>query len=215
MGYRFNSFYKDELHPFVQSMSDALVELGKRSERPKWASIFYRYSERKLHKVIALMRGTSDELIKSWKADSDGGSRKDLLTAMIEGVDPKTGAKLSEESITNNLVTFLVAGHETTSGTLSFAFYSMLKTPHAYQQAQKEVDSVMGRDPITLDKLFKLKYIPAVSKKGKKEKEEKNPRFLFVVRLLFPSLFFFPLFLRWQLYRYTHLPWQLVNLAAW
>ncbi|KAF4994727.1 hypothetical protein FDECE_13034 [Fusarium decemcellulare] len=162
MGYRFNSFYKDDLHPFVQSMADSLVELGNRTQRPKWASIFYRSSERKLHKDINVMRNTSHELIKARKADPDGSTRRDLLTAMIEGVDPRTGAKLSDESIINNLVTFLVAGHETTSGTLSFAFYSMLKNPHTFQAAQKEVDDIMGQDRITVDKLFKLRYIPAV-----------------------------------------------------
>lgn len=34
MGYRFNSFYKDGLHPFVQSMGDALSEVGNRAQRP-------------------------------------------------------------------------------------------------------------------------------------------------------------------------------------
>lgn len=163
MGYRFNSFYKDELHPFVQSMGDSLTELGNRTQRPKWAKVFYRSSERKLFKDIDLMRTTSDELIKARRAASNGNKRKDLLTAMIEGVDARTGKKLSDESVINNLVTFLIAGHETTSGTLSFAFYSMLKNPQTFQKAQQEVGTIMGRDRITVDKLFKLKYIPAVS----------------------------------------------------
>ncbi|PVH92148.1 cytochrome P450 [Periconia macrospinosa] len=162
MGYRFNSFYKEELHPFIQSMSDALVEIGKRTQRPKWASIFYQSSERKFNQDIVVLRKTSEEILKARKADPDGNKKRDLLTAMIEGVDAKTGKKLSDESIINNLITFLVAGHETTSGTLSFAFYSMLKNPHTFQKAQKEVDEVMGRDPVTADKIFKLKYIPAV-----------------------------------------------------
>ncbi|KAJ3529743.1 hypothetical protein NM208_g9622 [Fusarium decemcellulare] len=132
MGCRFNSFYKDNLHPFVQSMADSLVELGNRTQRPKWTSISYRSSERKIHKDINVMRNTSHELIKARKADPNGSRRRNLLTAMIEGVDPRTGAKLSDESIINNLVTFLVAVHETTSGTLSFAFYSMLKNPHTF-----------------------------------------------------------------------------------
>lgn len=164
MGYRFNSFYKAELHPFVQSMADSLVEFGNRSQRPKWANFLYRSSGRKLDKDIDFMRQTSREVLQSRKADPNGSERKDLLTAMTEGVDPRTGGKLGDESIINNLVTFLIAGHETTSGTLSFAFYSLLKNPHAYQKAQQEVDAIMGRDRITADKLFKLKYIPAVSR---------------------------------------------------
>lgn len=164
MSYRFNSFYKDELHPFIQSMSEALVEIGKRAQRPKLASIFYQSSERKFHQNIDVLRKTSYEVMKARTADPEGSKKRDLLTAMLEGVDAKTGKKLGEESIINNLVTFLVAGHETTSGTLSFAFYSMLKNPDTFQKAQKEVDEVMGDDPVTVDKIFKLKYIPAVSR---------------------------------------------------
>ena len=42
------------------------------------------------------------------------------------------------------MVTFLVAGHETTSGTLSFLFYNLLKYPETLQKAQQEVDQVLG-----------------------------------------------------------------------
>lgn len=163
MGYRFNSFYRESLHPFVQSMGDSLIEFGNRTSRPKWAKIFYRSSERKLFQDIELMRTTSEEVIKARRADPSRKERKDLLTAMLEGVDPRTGKKLSDDCIINNLLTFLIAGHETTSGALSFAFYSMIKNPHAYQKAQQEVDDIIARDPITVDKIFKLKYIPAVS----------------------------------------------------
>lgn len=163
MGYRFNSFYKDTLHPFVQSMGDALIELGKRSQRPTWAKPLYRQSERELSDNIGLMRRIANDLINTRRANPTESSKADLLTAMMVGKDPKTDKKLSDESITNNLVTFLIAGHETTSGTLSFAFYSMLKNPHAYERARQEVDSIMGRDRITVEKLFKLKYLPAVS----------------------------------------------------
>lgn len=163
MGYRFNSFYNDELHPFVKSMGESLVELGNRTQRPKWANVFFLLSERKLRKDIDLMRKTSNELLQARKAHPNGGNRKDLLHAMLEGVDPKTGQKLSDESIINNLVTFLVAGHETTSGTLSFAFYSLLKNPETYKKAQEEVDLVIGLEPVTVERLSKLKYIAAVS----------------------------------------------------
>lgn len=40
---------------------------------------------------------------------------------MLTAKDSETGVGLSDESIASNLVTFLIAGHETTSGLLSFA----------------------------------------------------------------------------------------------
>lgn len=60
------------------------------------------------------------------------------------------------------MITFLIAGHETTSGLLSFTFYYLLKNPAAYEKAQREVDEVIGRKPITVDHLSKLPYLNAV-----------------------------------------------------
>ena len=81
---------------------------------------------------------------------------------MLNGVDPRTGEGLTDESVIDNMITFLIAGHETTSGLLSFTFYNFLKHPDAYQKAQKEVDEVIGKGPITVDHLSKLPYISAV-----------------------------------------------------
>jgi len=82
---------------------------------------------------------------------------------MLDGVDPKTGQKLSDSSITDNLITFLIAGHETTSGLLSFAFYQLLKHPEAYRKAQQEVDQVVGTGPLRAEHLSKLPYLNGVS----------------------------------------------------
>lgn len=62
----------------------------------------------------------------------------------------------------DNMITFLIAGHETTSGLLSFTFYYLLKNAAAYDTAQQEVDDVIGRGPITVDHLTKLPYLNAV-----------------------------------------------------
>jgi cytochrome P450 / NADPH-cytochrome P450 reductase len=55
------------------------------------------------------------------KRKESGIEIDDLLGLMLMAKDPETGVGLSDESIANNLVTFLIAGHETTSGLLSFA----------------------------------------------------------------------------------------------
>ena len=53
----------------------------------------------------------------------------DLLGRMLTGVDKQTGEKLPDENIRAQCITFLVAGHETTSGLLSFAIYYLIKNP--------------------------------------------------------------------------------------
>ncbi|KAI8634470.1 bifunctional P-450:NADPH-P450 reductase [Xylariaceae sp. FL1651] len=159
MGFRFNSFYSKELHPFIEAMGDFLVESGKRPSRvmPSW---FYRADEAKFWDDIGILRKTAEEVLESRKKHPD--DRKDLLNAMLKGVDSKTGKRMSDSSIIDNLITFLIAGHETTSGTLSFAFYRLLKNPEAYQKAQREVDEVVGKGPITVDHLSKVPYITAI-----------------------------------------------------
>lgn len=52
-------------------------------------------------------------------------------------------------------------GHETTSGLLSFLFVQLLKNPSCYQKAQKEVDDVIGKEPVTLQHMSRLPYITA------------------------------------------------------
>ena len=162
MDYRFNSFYSAAMHPFVEAMGSFLTESGQRSRRAPLPAYWYRKVDDKYFADIATMRGVSDGVLKARREQGAASQRKDLLQAMLNGKDPRTGDKLDDASITNNLITFLIAGHETTSGMLSFAFYNLLKNQAAYRTAQQEVDDVCGTGAVTVEHLPKLKYIAAV-----------------------------------------------------
>lgn len=163
MGFRFNSYYHSELHPFIQAMYEVLTEAGKKTNR-FLPSIFYTSENKKYQKNIQLLRQTARDVIEERKKQPDGfKGRRDLLTAMIEGVDAKTGRKMTEESVIDNLITFLVAGHETTAATIQFTMYNLLKHPEKYQKLQEEIDTVVGTGHISLDHIPKLKYLDAVS----------------------------------------------------
>lgn len=160
MDYRFNSYYHDELHPFIEAMGNFLVESGNRSRRPPYTSILYRHANQQYNDDIDLLRDTAHDVLQARKKNPT--DRKDLLSAMLNGVDPKTGGKLSDSSIIDNLITFLIAGHETTSGLLTFTFYQLLRNPDAYRKAQQEIDEVIGSGPIKVEHMSKLPYISAV-----------------------------------------------------
>ncbi|CAM1511159.1 Fc.00g086720.m01.CDS01 [Cosmosporella sp. VM-42] len=161
MDFRFNSYYREELHPFVKAMGDFLSECDHRNKRPSFAPNFlYRAANEKFYADIQIMKDVANEVVQSRK--NNPGERKDLLAAMLNGVDPQTKEKLSDENISAQLITFLIAGHETTSGLLSFSFYELLKHPAAYQKVQQEVDEVIGQGPIKLEHLNKLPYIAGV-----------------------------------------------------
>lgn len=57
-----------------------------------------------------------------------------------------------------------MAGHETTSGTLSFCYYNLLKNPAKLLKAQKQVDEVVGNGILEYRHLAKLTYIDACIK---------------------------------------------------
>jgi cytochrome P450 / NADPH-cytochrome P450 reductase len=160
MGYRFNSYYSPDMHPFIAAMGGFLTESGRRRSRPPLPGWFYRNQDAQYWEDIEVIRKTADDVLtERRKRPTD---RKDLLQAMLDGVDSQTGERMSDQSISDNLITFLIAGHETTSGLLSFAFYQLLKNPEAYRKAQQEVDEVVGKGPITVEHLPKLHYIAAV-----------------------------------------------------
>lgn len=160
MDKRFNSFYHEEMHPFVDAMSDFLRESGARSRKSRLELLLNQGPTRKYEKDIALMKSVAQEVIERRRRNPT--DKPDLLNAMLHGKDPKTGERLTDESIMNNMITFLIAGHETTSGLLSFTIYYLLKNPEALQRAQKEVDDVCGKGPIKLSHMAKLPYIEAI-----------------------------------------------------
>ncbi|KAH2128944.1 hypothetical protein KXW66_008789 [Aspergillus fumigatus] len=160
MGTRFNSFYHEEMHPFVEAMVGLLQGSGDRARRPALLNNLPTSENSKYWDDIAFLRNLAQELVEARRKNPE--DKKDLLNALILGRDPKTGKGLTDESIIDNMITFLIAGHETTSGLLSFLFYYLLKTPNAYKKAQEEVDSVVGRRKITVEDMSRLPYLNAV-----------------------------------------------------
>lgn len=110
MGYRFNSYYSPTLHPFIEAMGDFLTDCGKRGQRLPLPSFLYRSQDEKFQADIDVLRKTAKGVLDSRKSGTS--DRKDLLSAMLSGVDPKTGKHMTDESIMDNLITFLIAGHE-------------------------------------------------------------------------------------------------------
>ena len=160
--YRFNSFYQDEMHPFVSAMVGALQEAGERTRRPKLVSNLMLSKARQFQADRELLASVARQLIAERRRDPAGGEKRDLLNLMLNGVDPVTGEKLSDENIGYQMVTFLIAGHETTSGLLSFATYLLLKNPAVLQKARGIVDEVLGQEMPRVEHLAQLRDIEQI-----------------------------------------------------
>ncbi|KAL4867453.1 hypothetical protein BDV12DRAFT_186636 [Aspergillus spectabilis] len=159
MGVRFNSFYHESQHPFVNAMSipGMLAESFTRSRRPGFADFLYKRQNQQYQVDINELETVARELLEARRKNPT--DKKDLLNALILNSDPKTGEHLGDDAIIRNRITFLIAGHETTSGLLSFLFYELLESPEAYRKAQEEVDRVIGKETVTIDHMSKLPYL--------------------------------------------------------
>lgn len=108
MGTRFNSFYHEEMHPFVEAMGGLLQGSGDRIRRPALVNNLPTSENTKYWNDITFLRTLSQELVDSRKKNPE--DKKDLLNALVLGRDPQTGEGLIDDSIINNMITFLIAG---------------------------------------------------------------------------------------------------------
>jgi cytochrome P450/NADPH-cytochrome P450 reductase len=157
--YRFNSFYRDTEHPFVAAMMRALHETQARQRLLPIAVKARRRAQRQLLADSKFMDDTVGTILAERKASGDPGT--DLLGHMLVGTD-KQGNSLPDHNIVAQCGTFLIAGHETTSGLLSFAISYLLKAPEVVARAQEEADRVLGTDPSvppTVAQVQRLGYI--------------------------------------------------------
>jgi cytochrome P450/NADPH-cytochrome P450 reductase len=145
--YRLNSFYQDGYHPFVRAMADALgITLDELRDVPL-EKLIRQGREQQLRTDVRCMNEIVDRIIADRKASGDDlADKPDLLSYMLSGVDKKTGERLDDLNIRYQVITFLIAGHETTSGLLAFAIYALLNNPEVLAKAYEEVDRVFGHD---------------------------------------------------------------------
>jgi len=156
--YRFNSFYRDQPHPFVTSMVRALDESLNQAQRLGIQDKLMVKTRRQFQQDVDVMFSLVDKIIAERKAHGHEEA-DDLLAYMLQGKDPDTGEALDDANIRYQIITFLVAGHETTSGLLSFALYFLLNNSDKLQKGYEEVDRVL-KDPVpTYTQIKDLKYI--------------------------------------------------------
>lgn len=71
----------------------------------------------------------------------------DLLDLLLAGADPETGRRMRRDELRDNLLTFIVAGHETTALTLAWALYLCAFDPAVQEAAAAQAQDVLGDRP--------------------------------------------------------------------
>lgn len=163
-GFRFNSFYEKAMHPFVDAMIRGLGESSLRARRPAIGTKLKFQTARQYEEDMRYLHQVADQLVAERKANPNKDKLKDLLSIMLEAKDPVTDEGLDDANIRNQMVTFLIAGHETTSGMLSFALHAVLKNPEILRKAREEIDRVLGTDTPRFEDVAKLGYLDQILK---------------------------------------------------
>jgi cytochrome P450/NADPH-cytochrome P450 reductase len=167
--YRFNSFYRRDYHPFVESLVRSLETIMMIRGLPM-ENLWMQKRRKDLAADVAFMNKMVDEIVAERRkntAATDG--KKDMLAAMMTGVDRSTGEQLDDVNIRYQINTFLIAGHETTSGLLSYTLYALLKHPDILKKAYEEVDRVLGPDvnaKPTYQQVTQLTYVTQILKEA-------------------------------------------------
>lgn len=162
-GHEFDSFKRDEPHPFINAMMGFLNAMQDNARRPAMVNKMLVLKQRQLRKDSQFINDYVDKIVSERKKDPHPERYVDLLSYMLTGVDRESGEKLEDSVIRANIVTFLIAGHETTSGLLSFALYELLHHPKVLARAQEEVDRVLSDQP-DFNQIHQLEYILQILK---------------------------------------------------
>ncbi|MFF5475836.1 cytochrome P450 [Streptomyces sp. NPDC012935] len=155
-GHDFGSFERARPHPFVTAMVGTLSYAQRLNTVP--SPFLLRRAARRNQADIDYLNRTVDDLVRARTAGGGGGG--DLLDRMLETSHPETGERLSAQNVRRQVITFLVAGHETTSGALSFALHYLSRHPDVAARARAEVERVWGDTAAPgYDQVARLRYV--------------------------------------------------------
>jgi len=144
---------------FEAVQDQAMFEMVSLSMVPTWVplpkQLRFRRARRELQRVV-------DHLAAERTASRRAGGNEDVVSRLIASTSQEADRKVGEQRLRDELVTLLLAGHETTASTLSWAFYLIDGHPEVLERLRDEADEVLGdRLPVHAD-LRRLTYTTMV-----------------------------------------------------
>lgn len=95
-----------------------------------------------------------------------GNVRDDLMHRLMNAHDPETGAPMNDEQLIDNLLTFYLAGHETTAMALTWTLYLLALSPEWTSVLKSEIACVTGGAPVAAEHIDKLVQTQQVLKES-------------------------------------------------
>ena len=151
------SFDSSKVH---QAIDDYIAEAGKISLLdmlgvPDWVP---RPGRMMSGNAVGDMKQVADTAIEARKARG-AKDTPDLLDLLLAGVDPETKKTMNTAELRDNLLTFIVAGHETTALTLAWALYLCAFDQDVQTKARAEIADICDEGPISGDQAMQLSFV--------------------------------------------------------
>jgi cytochrome P450 len=83
---------------------------------------------------------------------------RDLLSMLLLAQDEETGQGMNDRQVRDEVMTLLLAGHETTANTLTWTWYLLSQSPEIERRLHTELNEVLGGRVPTVEDLPALKY---------------------------------------------------------
>jgi len=119
---------------------------------PRWMPYPGR---RRVERARDYLRAEVERMVAVRRRRDQG--RNDLVARLLAVTDPETGRSMSDRDVVDNLLTFLVAGHETTALALTWSFYLLNLHPEIAERVVREVETV------TQGGLLRAEHVEALS----------------------------------------------------
>jgi cytochrome P450 len=91
-----------------------------------------------------------------------GRSGHDFLGQLMEARDRQSGEAMSDSQLSKEIMTLIVAGHETTASTLNWTWYLLAQNPQAEHKLAEELDGLKPGEIPAVDDLPRYRYVQHV-----------------------------------------------------
>lgn len=153
----FSADISEDAARFGEALKVALEQISHRMRYPFVAPDFVPTGR---NRRFLRARRTLDEVVtKIIRARrGDAADRGDLLSMLMLSRDEETGEEMSDRQVRDEVMTLLIAGHETTAAGLTWAWYLLARNPEARGRLRAELSSVLGGRLPTFEDLPRLPY---------------------------------------------------------
>jgi cytochrome P450 len=123
---------------------------------PRWLPT---RAQRRARAAVAALHGLAAEILQACRADQHVDAP--LVRALMTATDPHTGGPLSDRAVCNELVLFMLAGHDTTATALTYALWALGHRPKLQARVAAEARA-LGCRQLTPEDLPRLGYTAQV-----------------------------------------------------